>query len=171
MNPLILLAALSLVLFVTNNMALAFIVALMALLIFYHQNKREGYQNYDENGKLVMESIQDNSVPYLKKSDKAENKIREYVPYTISPFLEAPYMNKNIKGNDPMSLNNLNVEKSGSAPAPKSNLFAGSVASPQACLEGNAMFSTDMGCIKLGPEQIALLSSRGGNMDPRRSYV
>jgi hypothetical protein len=168
MDTLILLLALAVVLFVTNNMALAFIVSLMALMIFYRQRK-EGFQTYEDGEALA--SIQNNRVPYLTKEDKNGNKIKEYVPYTISPFLEAPYMNKNIKGNDPMSLNQLNVEKNGSAPAPKANLFVGSVASPQACLEGNAMFSTDMGCIKLSPEQIALLSSRGGNMDPRRSYV
>ncbi len=165
MNQLYLLLALAVLFYVTNNMAMSYIAALFAILVFYRQNVSEKFENFDDE---KLESIQNNQVVY-KRDAKEQNKLKEYVPYTISPYLEVPFVNKSIKGNDPMGVQQLNIEKE--YPKTDMNPFVNNMASPQACLEGNAMFSTDMGCIKLRPDQIKQLSSRGYNMDPKRGYV
>lgn len=163
---LIILLALAIIFYVTKNMALSYIAALMAVLVFIHNYRTEKFEDFEEDN---LESVQNNQVPYLRKTEKELNKLKEYVPYTISPYLEVPYMNKNIKGNDPMGVNQLNIEKI--YPKTDMNPFVNNVAYPEACLEGNAMFSTDRGCIKLRPDQIQQLSHRGYNMDPKRSYI
>ncbi len=169
MNQLYLLLALAILFYVTKNMALSYIAGLFAILVFYNQQKgaaKEKFEDYDNEN---LETIQNNNVPYLKKDEKQLNKIKEYVPYTISPYLEVPFMNKNIKGNDPMGIQQLNIEKV--YPKTDMNPFVNNKASPEACLQGNAMFSTDMGCIKLRPDQVIQFSSRGHNMDPKRALI
>jgi hypothetical protein len=150
--------ALSGIFYVTNNLALSYVSALFALLVFFRNREY-----------FTVESIQDNTVPHVSEDKKDSNKVREYVPYTISPYLEVPYKNKTIKGNDPARISHLNIDKI--YPKSDMNPFKNNKAYPEACTEGNAMFSTDMGCIKLTPEQIRFVSSRGHNMDPYSSYL
>ena len=167
MNQLYLLLALAVLFYVTKNMALSYVAALFAILVFYRQQK--GTEKFEDFTQEQLQSIQNNQVPYIKKDEKELNKIKEYVPYTISPYLEVPYINKSIKGNDPMGVQQLNIEKI----FPKTDMspFVNNKASPEACLKGNAMFSTDLGCIELRPDQVRQFSSRGHNMDPKRSYI
>lgn len=166
MNQLYLFLALAVLFYVTNNMALSYIAGLFAVLFFYHEkNKVEKFEDHQ----TTLSSIQNNEVPYVKKHEKTLNKIKEYVPYTISPYLEVPYINSNIKGNDPMGIQQLNIEKI--YPKTDMNPFVNNKASPEACLKGNAMFSTDLGCIELTSNQVRQLSSRGHNIDPKRGYI
>lgn len=160
MRYLYLLLALALVFYITNNLALSAICGAFAVLIFIRRGLKEGFS---------LEPIQDNTIPYATEEEKATNKLKEYVPYTISPYLEVPFLNKNIQGNDPAGMRNLTVDTT--YPATDMNPFKYNKAYPEACLEGNAMFSTDLGCIKLKPDQIRYISSRGHNMDKDRSYI
>ncbi len=169
MNQLYLLLALAVLFYVTKNMALSYVAALFAILVFYRQQSVAKVEKFENGSEDNLESIQNNQVPYIKKDEKTLNKIKEYVPYTISPYLEVPFVNKSIKGNDPMGIQQLNIEKV----YPKTDMspFVNNKATPEACLKGNAMFSTDLGCIELRPDQVRQLSSRGHNMDPRRGYI
>jgi hypothetical protein len=142
----------------TNHKALSFIFALMFLLFIFRS--QESFMN--------LEPIQDNHVPQIPDKKK-NNKVRSYVPYTISPYLEVPYTNGNIKPNDTSGL--MNQEVDAKFPPTDMNIFFNNEAKPEYCEQGNAMFSTDLGCIKLRPDQIRQLSSRGHNMDPNHSYI
>jgi hypothetical protein len=158
MKTVYLLLALSLVFYVTKNMALSFIAALFALVYFYRA--REHFK---------LEPIQDNRVRRVPGDKKQTNKVKSYIPYTISPYLEVPYTNGNIGGNDTSADKHQEVDSK--YPDTDMNIFFNNVAKPEYCEQGNAMYSTDLGCIKLTPAQIRNISSRGHNMDPARSYM
>ena len=59
----------------TNNKALSFVCALMFLLFIIRE--KEGF--------MTLEPIQSNLVPQTPEKLK-ENKVKSYVPYTISPY-------------------------------------------------------------------------------------
>jgi hypothetical protein len=158
MKTVYLLLALALVFYATKHMAVSYICVLFAILYFFRA--REHFK---------LESIQDNTVRQIPGRKKDTNKVKSYVPYTISPYLEVPYKNGKIQGNDTAA--NGNQEVDSVYPPTDMNIFANNIAKPEYCEQGNAMFSTDLGCIKLRPDQIRQLSSRGHNMDPSRSYV
>ena len=142
----------------TNNKALSFLCTLMFLLFIIRA--KEDF--------MSLEPIQSNIVPQIPEKKK-DNKVKSYVPYTISPYLEVPYTNGNIKPNDSAGLTNQEVDAK--YPPTDMNIFFSNQAKPEYCEQGNAMFSTDLGCIKLRPDQIRQLSSRGHNMDPKQSYI
>jgi hypothetical protein len=158
MKTIYLLLAMSLLFYVTKNMALSYICGLFSILFFYRSKEH-----------FKLEPIQDNSVKHVSNEKKNVNKIKSYVPYTISPYLEVPYTNGNIQGNDEAAINHQEVDSK--YPETDMNIFANNEARPEYCEQGNAMFSTDLGCIKLRPEQIKNLSSRGHNMDPNHSFI
>ena len=155
------LLALSVVFYLTKNMALSFISALFAILFFYRE--REYFQ---------LEPIQNNAVPQSRKCKcknkctckKQVNKVKSYVPYTISPYLEVPYTHGNVTGTDGAAETHQGVDSK--YPPTDLNIFFNNVARPEYCEQGNAMYSTDLGCIKVRPDQIRNLSSRGHNADP-----
>jgi hypothetical protein len=153
-----LLLMLAFLFYFTNHKAVSFICALMFLLYVFR-----GTENF-----MTLEPIQDNHVPQIPEKKK-DNKVKSYVPYTISPYLEVPYTNGNIVPNDTAGL--MNQEVDAKYPPTDMNIFFSNEAKPEYCEQGNAMFSTDLGCIKLRPDQIRQLSSRGHNMDPARSYI
>jgi hypothetical protein len=161
MKYLYLLLTLAVLFYVTKNFALSAVFAGLSALFFFRGKAGSEY--------FTLEPIQDNTVPYRTDTEKKSNKLKEYVPYTISPYLEVPYMNKNILGNDPAGLKNLAIDTE--YPPTDMNPFKYNKAYPEACLEGNAMFSTDMGCIKLKPDQVRYISSRGHNMDKDHSFI
>ena len=158
MKTVYLFLALALVFYVTRNMALSYICALFAVLFFYRSKEH-----------FKLEPIQDNTVKQIPGNKKNPNKVKNYVPYTISPYLEVPYTNGNIQGNDTSA--NGHQEVDSVYPPTDMNIFFNNKAKPEYCEQGNAMFSTYLGCIKLRPDQIRQLSSRGHNMDPARSYI
>jgi len=153
-----LLLALAVLFYVTKHFAISYICALFAILYFYR-----GKEHFN------MEPIQDNSVPYVKDEKKKPNTVKSYVPYTISPYLEVPYTNGKITPVDNEA--NSHQEVDAKYPPTDMNIFFSNEARPEYCEQGNAMFSTDLGCIKLRPDQIRQLSSRGHNMDPNHSYI
>jgi hypothetical protein len=158
MKTVYLLLALALVFYATKHMALSYIAALFAILYFYRS--REHFK---------LEPIQDNTVRQIPGSKKNPNRVKSYVPYTISPYLEVPYTNGNIQGNDTVANDHQEVDTV--YPPTDMNIFSSNIAKPEYCEQGNAMFSTDLGCIKLRPDQIRQLSSRGRNMDNNHSYI
>jgi hypothetical protein len=147
------LLALSVVFYLTKNMALSFVSALFAVLFFYRE--REHFQ---------LEPIQNNAVPQTPNGKKQVNKVKSYVPYTISPYLEVPYTHGNVTGNDGAAETHQGVDSK--YPPTDLNIFFNNVARPEYCEQGNAMYSTDLGCIKVRPDQVRNLSSRGHNADP-----
>jgi hypothetical protein len=158
MKTVYLLLALALVFYATKHMAVSYICVLFAILYFYRS--REHFR---------LEPIQDNTVRQIHGSEKHSNKVKSYVPYTISPYLEVPYTNRNIQGNDKAAGGQQEVHSV--YPPTDMNIFANNIAKPEYCEQGNAMFSTDLGCIKLRPDQIRQLSSRGHNMASGYSFV
>ena len=147
------LLALSVVFYLTKNMALSFVSVLFAVLFFYRE--REYYQ---------LEPIQNNAVPQTPNGKKQVNKVKSYVPYTISPYLEVPYTHGNVTGSDGAAETHQEVDSK--YPPTDLNIFFNNVARPEYCEQGNAMYSTDLGCIKVRPDQVRNLSSRGHNADP-----
>jgi hypothetical protein len=158
MNLVYILLALAVVFLLTKNMALSFISALFAILFFYRG--REHFQ---------LEPIQDNTVPQTPDGKKQVNKVKSYVPYTISPYLEVPYTHGNVTGLDTAAVTHQEVDSK--YPNTDMNIFFSNVARPEYCEQGNAMYSTDLGCIKVRPDQVRNLSSRGHNMDPNHSFI
>jgi hypothetical protein len=158
MNLVYILLALAVVFYLTKNMALSFISLLFAILFFYRS--REYFQ---------LEPIQDNRIPQTADSKKQVNKVKSYVPYTISPYLEVPYTNGNITGKDGAAEAHQEVDSK--YPATDMNIFFSNVAKPEYCEQGNAMYSTDLGCIKVRPDQVRNLSSRGHNMAANYSFI
>jgi len=158
MQAVYLLLALAMLFYVTKNMAISYICGLFAILYFYRGKEH-----------FIMQPIQDNSVVYDKNEKKKENKVKSYVPYTISPYLEVPYTNGKITPLDHEA--NGHQEVDAKYPPTDMNIFFSNEARPEYCEQGNAMYSTDLGCIKLRPDQIRQLSSRGHNMDPNHSYI
>jgi hypothetical protein len=147
------LLALSVVFYLTKNMALSFVSVLFAVLFFYRE--REYFQ---------LEPIQNNAVPQTPNGKKQVNKVKSYVPYTISPYLEVPYTHGNVTGSDGAAETHQEVDSK--YPPTDLNIFFNNVARPEYCEQGNAMYSTDLGCIKVRPDQVRNLSSRGHNADP-----
>lgn len=169
-NTLIILIALAIIFYVAKVPAVSVVMVLMAILVFYRKYRvsREGFENMVDTPDV--QPIQTNEIPY-DKSDKTMNKIREYVPYTISPYLAVPYENKGIASADPAAMRQQSTGLKFSEKDANMNPFKDNIATPQACLEGNAMYSTNQGCVKLRPDQINYLSSRGRNMDAQASYM
>jgi hypothetical protein len=168
---LVILVALAIVFYAAKIPAVSVVLLLMALLVFYRgyiNAGREGFENMVDTPDV--QPIQTNEVAY-DKSNKDMNKIREYVPYTISPYLAVPYENKGIASADPSAIRQQSTGLKFAEKDANMNPFRDNIATPQACLEGNAMYSTNQGCVKLRPDQINYLSSRGRNMDAAASYI
>ena len=135
-------------------------LAIAGLLFWY--NRDIIFEKY-EDMQVQMMAIGDNTVP-ANPNLVGPNRVNEYVPYTMSPYLAAKYESGNITAFDGAFSGREAV--SSSYPGPMDmNPFKDNKASPQACLEGNAMYSTDMGCIKLTPQQMNYMAGRAENMD------
>jgi hypothetical protein len=143
-----------------KHVALSYACAMFAIL-YYLTSVKEGFTS--------SSSIQDNGVGGGKKGPP--NMLKEYVPYKLSPFLDLPYRSGKVGGLDAKASAHEPVNGK-MYPTPfQANMFANNLAKPEYCEQGNAMFSTDMGCVKLTPEQLRFFGSRGYNTDPTRSYM
>lgn len=150
------LLALAGLLYYAKHTALSFACMLFAIVFYARQT-----------GKLEFFSVQDNTIDL--RYPKTINTVRSYVPYNLSPYLEVPFKNTHVTGVDAGA--NRQQSLNAKYPTPFTpNIFAKNVAKPEYCAQGNAMFSTDQGCIKPSPEQIKLLSSRGYNADLTHIY-
>ena len=142
-----------------KHVALSYACAMFAIL-YYFSSVKEGFASSG--------SIQDNRVGGGKKGPP--NMLKEYVPYKLSPYLDVQYQSGKVGGLDAKASPHEPVN--GKYPTPfQANMFANNLAKPEYCEQGNAMFSTDMGCVKLTPEQLRFFGSRGYNTDPTRSYM
>jgi len=142
-----------------KQVSLSYVTLLLAVLFYFTQHNKEGF------------SIQYKTI--AMDAGKKSNTLKNYVPYNLSPYLEAPYRNGHVTGLDATASMQHPVQPvSGKYPTPvQSNMFANNEARPEYCEQGNAMYSTDMGCVKLTPAQINQFQTRGYNADPAHSYI
>ena len=154
-------------LFYFNQPALASVAVFFALVVLWRNKDLicEKYEDMVTQQQTGMMSINDNTVP-PKEGAVVPNRANEYVPYTLSPYLATKYENGNIQAYD-KSFSGQTMVQTTYTGAMDMNPFKDNKASPQACLEGNAMYSTDMGCVKLTQAQLNQFSGRSGNSDTR----
>jgi hypothetical protein len=137
-----------------KHTALSYACAMFAIL-YYFSSVKEGFQDNRVGG---------------AGGKKTPNMLKEYVPYKLSPYLDVPYRNGKVGGLDTKASPHEFVH--GKYPTPyQTSIFANNVAKPEYCEQGNAMYSTDMGCVKLTPEQIKYFGTRAYNADPTRTYM
>ena len=151
--------ALTAFLYYKNQVSLSYVSLLLAVLFYFTQQNKEGF------------AIQYKTI--AMDAGKKSNTLKNYVPYNLSPYLEVPFRNGHVTGLDAAAAQQHPVQPvSGKYPTPvEPNMFANNEARPEYCLEGNAMYSTNMGCIKLTPAQINQFQTRGFNIDPAHSYI